>query len=223
MAKKIRYWINEKPFCSQLAMKKHFQSILKSAVIGRPLSGDTLDDCLALFQRHPEWESKLGSGIKEIVVRKNPVYNDRCFWIYRTDGTDTDISYLTCLSGKKKTGRSKFMAACRNAVVDQVLSYKKERFRDFPLVCCGITGRMVSERDAEIDHITPFCHIVDRFISERGIDASSIEYIDHGDGGIATDFADISLVSDWRSFHEKNARLQVSHREANQAKGSKVL
>lgn len=223
MAKKIRYWINGKPFSSQSAMKKHFQSILKSAAIGEPVSGDTFGDCISLFQRHPEWQSKSGVGIKDIVVRKNPVFNDRCFWIYRTDGTDTDISYLTCLSGRKKTGRSEFMAACRNAIVDQVLSYKRERFREFPIVRCEITGRMVSERDAEIDHVTPFCHIVDLFISERSIDISSVKYIGNGDGEITTDFADVSLMSDWQSFHRKNARLQVTHREANQAKGSKVL
>lgn len=221
MIRTPKYIINSKPFTSQDAIKKHFQTILRNAALDQVLSGEFLQDCLELFQRHPEWEQKRGCGVACIKVIKNPVFGDRCFWIYRTDGSDTDISYLTCVKAKHKTPRSQFMAAARFAVVDQVIEFKRQVFNGKFLVPCKITGKLISEDQAEVDHVFPFARLVDRFITQYHIDVELIEYINKGDGDIITCFKSDVIEQKWKAFHEKHAKLQITHREANQAKGSK--
>ena len=221
MIRTPKYVINSKPFTSQDGIKKHFQGILKTAKIGEPLSGEELEDCIALFMRHPEWSEKKGVGVKSVQVINNPVYGDRCFWIYRTDGSTTDISYLTCVKAKKKNAREQFMAAARFAVVDQILEFKRAAFGVRFVAKCEITGRMVSEEQCHIDHVYPFSKLVDKFIKDFGIDIEFVEYKQKGDGDIVTQFAEEYIEIKWQEFHLKFAELQVTHREANQAKGCK--
>lgn len=221
MIRTPKYIINSKPFTSQDAIKKHFQAVLRNAVLDQVLSGEVLEDCLELFARHPEWDQKRGCGIACVKVVESPIYGDRCFWIYRTDGSDTDISYLTCVKSKGKTPRAQFMAAARCAVVDQIIKFKRKAFNGRFVVHCEITGKLVSEDNADVDHIFPFARLVDRFITQYHIDIAAVEYVNKGDGDIVTCFSSDIIEQKWKAFHEKHAKLQITHREANQAKGSK--
>lgn len=219
MIRTPKYVINSKPFTSQDGIKKHFQGILRSAAIGEPIAGEKLEDCLCLFARHPEWDVKRGCGIASVCVVNNPVYGDRCFWIYRVDGTNTDISYLTCVKAKKKNAREQFMAAARHAVVNQIIEFKNSVFGLRFVAKCGITGRLVSQCDADVDHVFPFVRLAERFMQEHSIDVEFIEYKNKGDGDITTEFADLALERKWQQFHRIHAKLQITHREANQQKG----
>lgn len=221
MIRTPKYIINSKPFTSQEAIKKHFQEVLRHAVLDQALAGETLEDCIELFKRHPEWTQKKGCGIDSVRVIENPVYGDRCFWIYRTDGTDTDISYLSCVKSKAKSPRSQFMAAARNAVVDQILDFKRQAYNGRFMVHCQITGKLVAESDADVDHVFPFVRLVDRFITQYHIDIDAVEYKNKGDGDIVTCFENDIIEKKWKKFHLKHAKLQITHRKANQSKGSK--
>ena len=217
-----KYIINGKAFSSQIALRRYFQEVLQSCDVGKELDGETLSDCIALFSRHPEFDQKQGSGIESVRVVLNPIFGDRCFWIYRTDGSHTDISYLSCVTAKKPTARKAFMAACRNAIYDQIAAFKRLRFSQNLVIKCEISGRLVSEQDAHVDHFIPFVNLVERFISSRRIDIQSVAIIDKGDGDIVTEFADGDLKKKWQEYHWHNATLQITHKEQNMAKGARI-
>lgn len=222
MNKPPKYIINSKPFSSQSAIKLHFQEILKDAVIDQDLPVQQFLDCISLFQRHPNFAEKFGCGIKSIRVVLNPVYGDRCFWICRSDGSHTDISYLTCISAKGRTPRQAFMSACRQAIADQVIAFKRSKFIAHPLVKCEISGKLVSEKDSHVDHFVPFVNMVEVFTKTRRIDIGQVEYTDRGDGDIVTEFACERLRKQWQEYHWHNSVLQIVHKDENAAKGSKV-
>lgn len=222
MNKPPKYIINGKPFNSQDAIRLHFQGVLQSCELGQDLTGDLLADCLCLFERHPEFEQKRGCGIASVKVVLNPVFGDRCFWIYRTDGTDTDISYRVCVTSKKPTKRQAFMAACRAAIAEQVLAFKRSRFNNNPLIKCQISGRLVSESDAHVDHFIPFINLVEHFVSTRYVNIDTVQYQPKVDGDFVTKFANESLEKQWQEYHRLNATLQITHKSENMAKGVRI-
>ena len=222
MNKPPKYIINGKPFKSQPAIKVHFQDILRQAVVDEDLPLERFLDCIALFERHPDFAEKRGCGIQSVRVVFNPVYGDRCFWIYRTDGSHTDISYPTCISAKGRTPRQSFMSACRQAIADQVIAFKRAKFSLNQLVKCEISGRLVSEKDSHVDHFVPFVNMVEVFAKTRRIDIANTRYVDKGDGDIVTEFACERLRKQWQDYHRHNCVLQIVHKDENAAKGSRV-
>jgi hypothetical protein len=222
LTKPPKYIINGKAFNSQDAMRKHFQCVLQSCELGQDLTGELLQDCLCLFERHPEFEQKRGCGIASVKVVLNPVFGDRCFWIYRTDGTETDISYRACVTSKKPGQRQAFMAACRIAIADQVLAFKRFQFNRHPLVKCNISGRLVSESDSHVDHFIPFINLVEHFVSTRRIDIDAVRFKPKVDGSFVTEFACESLKKQWQEYHRLNATLRIAHKSENMAKGVRI-
>src|ERR1051325_5039420 len=72
-------------------------------------------DVQAFLQRHPEKEQKVGCGIAAFIVRLDGNGN-KMLWLRRTDGTETDFSFYSCVKGKGKTLRQEFAEAARLAV-----------------------------------------------------------------------------------------------------------
>jgi len=222
MAKQAKYLINGKPFFSKKAMQSHFQMILAQSVIGADLPEDEFLDCLDLFKRHPEYEQKVGCGIRSVRVILDPIYFNRCFWIYRFDGSNTDISYRTCIDAKPRGAKEKFLSACRYSISNQIVAFKAKQFKDGSPVFCKITGKQVQRHECDVDHLHPFSFLIADFVKIKNIDIDAIEYVDRGDGHMVYEFLDKQLEADWKSFHYRHAVLQITKSEANQAKGCKV-
>jgi hypothetical protein len=49
-------------------------------------------------------------------------------WVRRTDGTDTDFSYIDAVKGQPKSNAQEFYDACRGAVAADLLAAKKRHF-----------------------------------------------------------------------------------------------
>ena len=66
---------------------------------------------------HPEAGDKIGPGVDSFSVERAPgrSFGTRCFWVTRSDGTRTEFSYLTCLSGKARSPLADLMDAARAA------------------------------------------------------------------------------------------------------------
>jgi hypothetical protein len=220
---KPKYLINGKPFKSLDEMKKHFRRILDNATIGLDLPEDQFLDCIDFFRRHPEFDKKQGVGIKSVQVRINQVFFHPEFWICRTDGTRTDISYRSCLSGKKRSRKEDFFSACRRAVADQVIAFKKNAFAKSDVVRCALSGKMVTTADSEVDHKYPFVLLVADFIEKNTIDIEQIAIADKGDGDVLTTFECDAFSQRWQDYHANNAELQIVCKQKNRDKGSKVL
>ena len=54
-----------------------------------------------IFKEHDEYELKIkNQKIIKISIKKSS-YGSKCFYITREDGTETDISYVSCMDSKK--------------------------------------------------------------------------------------------------------------------------
>ena len=61
-----------------------------------------------IFVNHNEWEIKKGVGIDHLEVRISTTFRkNKEFWIVRTDGTETDISFTKCLTNNKDPQKTK--------------------------------------------------------------------------------------------------------------------
>lgn len=185
--------------------------------------GDTVDMfdtpfLIDLFKRHPDADQKIGSGIAEIIVRSNPVYTQtRCFWIIRTDGSETDISYLECLT--ETPHHKRFERACRVAIEPSIMKFKRQAF-DLAggFLTCPFTGELLTFAGSHADHIAPktFQSLLADFVKTHEIDVESVGVNGRGADGIVQDTLDSTdLERAWIAYHDANADIQIVSRTAN--------
>lgn len=77
-----------------------FQRILQNYVPGEQLSSEDERYVGELFKRHPDYPTKVGSGVKYFEVMPKQ-YGSQCFCAVRTDGTKEGFSYKKCITQKK--------------------------------------------------------------------------------------------------------------------------
>ncbi len=188
----------------------HFKRYLNEARCWQPLAGDALEDLLWLIARHPSASEKIGCGIAAVYVRRNPVFpSQRSFWIQRTDGSETDFSYLLCLNGKDRSSQQWFSQACRWSVTAQILEFKRRAFA-VGRVLCSVTGQPVDWHSCHVDHEAPqFSEMVDAFVREHQIDVASVEIAGHADGDCSARFASQAMDDLWSEYHRTRAALRI--------------
>jgi hypothetical protein len=207
---------------TKVAVEQRVKSILKSYQPGERLSDCDERLIIDLINYHPHADQKIGCGIDQIVVDKTPPYNSIGMWIVRLDRSRTDFSYKICLNGLP-TPRAMFSAAARSAVQFSISVYRDELFeRD---VTCPMTGKQLSKLDCHIDHAPPnyFSRIVSDFILETGLDLSTVEYTDRGDGVATVHFSDWLLEDQFVFFHNARAVLRAVDKEWNVKAGNRSI
>lgn len=171
-----------------------------------------------LFTRHPDAEQKIGCGIAHIVVRRNPVYTQtQGFWIVRKDGSETDISYLECLT--ETPHHKRFERACRAAVEPSTMKFKQQAFdnADAPLAC-PLTGEVLTFVGSHVDHVAPktFLVILADFVRIHSIDVAKVGVSGKGvDGALRDTLDNTELERRWIAYHDANAELRVISRTGN--------
>lgn len=176
-----------------------------------------LDFLLALFQCHPNWKTKQGPGITKIYVDKNPVYtHTRNFFLERIDQSLMDISYRKCISPPSRI--TKFSHACRNAVQNDIHSFKLANQQQFLCQICNRYIRRGARR--EVDHSTPtFYILVKDFIRERHIDVDTVTL--STDDATKLQFKNrfagksLYLAEQFLDYHRKRAKLRITHVRCN--------
>lgn len=125
MAKRQTVTIGEFTFQTKAECKEFVKTILNKYQINTPVDKPDLEFISELLKRHPEYETKVGSGIKEIVIKLDGYWvKTRCFYIVRTDGTYTDFSYGNCIDNDTSREPFKmFNQSARSAVKDQIISH----------------------------------------------------------------------------------------------------
>ena len=165
-----------------------------------------------IFPGHPEFVKKVGCGIDHIEVRDD-YFGKRCFYIVRTDGTFTDISYIESISPRSKTVNIR--NACRTAIFP-IISDMRGRI-DLPYTC-PITGDIITDmNEVQIDHYDlTFKEVFDLWVKEKDLDelASDIE-ISNVDGSTVTSFTDENIIKDFVDFHNKHTHLRAVSKRAN--------
>ncbi|MGH3793874.1 MAG: DCL family protein [Pseudonocardiaceae bacterium] len=97
------------------------REVLNPPPLGSKLEGDALAFISDLMLLHPNAEEKIGPGIAAITVRA--VYQNRGFWITRTDGTEDNFSIDKCLRKPAPPMVVKRLAvhgALRKAITEQL-------------------------------------------------------------------------------------------------------
>jgi len=181
----------------------------------------TLDE---FFSHHPNWETKQGCGIKHYY--KGQGLNTPCYWIQRTDGSETEIGINKVLSRAwTKDAPTVILAevrrACRHAVKPVI-----EQFRStvvLPFVCI-VSGTLVTKmEDVEVDHINDrFCDVFRGWWdgkTEEEKQAIKQAVRPSTDGCMEMFFTDQSIIDDFRAYHNSHTHLRAISKEANQTRG----
>lgn len=170
-----------------------------------------------LVKRHHEAADKIGSGIKYFKVLTNTNYGgkNRCFYLFRTDGTHTDFSYQKCMS--TLTPWEEYIDALRSVVMDQIMAAREAVFGSQDEILCPIKHIMITRSVTYIDHTAPdtFAAIVERFHDEEWIHEANPPLTEGGDNSCGRRLVDKGLEERWKYFHQVNAKLRVISKEAH--------
>jgi len=207
------------------------KQILRDTPVHACLEGDDRAFMVALLNHHYLVKEKIGSGVKDIFVGKQPGRDAKRFLLRRTNGVIVDFSYRKCL--RPPTRREHFAEACRAAVQGQVDAFKTHAFRPLPVkgdptadvftfdpnrfrleptskVPCALTGELVSWKECHVDHAPPneFAKIVDDYIKEHQIDINQIQLLGAEDGFSRRCFQ-YEEERRFAAFHKERAVLQI--------------
>ena len=114
--------IQGQTFSTKKSLKEKCKEILNSYKDGVRLNLFDEEFMIDFFTQLAKSNKLKGLKIVEVYVRKSKKFPNLQFWIKREDGTETDISYLNCISPRKKI--DEISDACRRAVESIIMEYK---------------------------------------------------------------------------------------------------
>lgn len=202
-------------FSTQKAALEHFRRILNGTPLGQPLVDAADADVRALLARHPEADRKRAGADPVYFFVGGNEYGGRCFYLRRPEGTETDFSFMACIKGKPSK-MAEFKAACRTAVVPDILAAKERLLQEQGLVC-AVTGETLTLDQVHVDHAPPhpFDEIVQMFIREVRVDPETVDIPLGEDGDTVTRFGDRDVALTFRLFHDLCAHLRLVSKRAN--------
>lgn len=165
-----------------------------------------------VFPNHFDWDEKKGVGVDHIKVRQAQ-YGTKCFYIVRTDGTETDISYMSCIYPHTKM--NDIMAACRTSVSDIIENMRNSIRLPFT---CPITGDVITKKtDINIDHYDlTFKELVELWVKDKDVDELYADVCkSKRDKSTETYFTNPILSMDFYDFHNKHTHLRAVSERAN--------
>jgi hypothetical protein len=223
MAMRQTFQIGDNYFKTKAEFKDFTKAILNKYELNKAIDTTDFEFISELLKRHPECERKIGSGIKDIVIRTDGNWGKtRCFHIQRTDGTETDFSYINCIDNDtSREPMRMFKQSARSAVKEQVVSHLSSyvsRTKDSTdNVVCQKSKTKIHKEQATVDHIPPitFDRIVNDFLQIKKIEPSQIEYVGFGDNEYNKQFKDESMRTEFANYHRQVAKLRVISRQEN--------
>jgi len=199
------------------AMKEKCQEILYKYPYGIGIAGEDREFLEKIFANHPSWDEKRGCGIRAIRIRNNPTYrHNREFYLERTDGTTTAISFHKC--SQKETPKFIFATACRKAIEPDIVAFKC----NYPHIDFK---EYVIHHGGDMDFDT----IVLQYIEDGQIDITKVEYLPDTDQMFGWHFLP-AMAKDFRQYHAQRAKLEIMplsehrhlHRERQIAKNKEI-
>lgn len=199
-------------------IKKECQRILHT---GKILYSNTDDFnfLMNVFKGHSSWIDKMGCGIDCISIKETQ-FGTRCFWLHRSDGSETDISYIESMRPSSK--KDKIISACRNSIKDIISDFKNVNY-----VCgetkCPFTGEILYDDTVHVDHYNlTFNEVFNNWIStctSKGHDVEVIyNYLEkHNDGDTEERFKESGFKyrDSFVKYHNKYTNLRIVSKKAN--------
>jgi hypothetical protein len=202
-------------FATVGAAKKHVQRLVAQYANGAIANQADTEFLSDLLELHPSCAGKVGAGIRAFRFEKNPVYpRTRTIFIDRIDGSPTDFSWVKCLDGE--TPERLKRAAMRNAVVDQIIEFKREVFSHGRVVC-PLTGQELSWGFCHVDHCAPhtFDKLVDEWLVSENLTLDSVEISPSRDSSFSRTLTNDAQSQSWRKFHNERKQLRLLAPRAN--------
>lgn len=171
---------------------------------GQRIEGMDAIMLVAATDLHANAEQKRGCGIGHFTVEQ--AGKDRCFWLHRTDGSSTDISFRHIWDSPEKREREDRLKALRQAVEPQIAPLRK--------------------RGMHVHHVVEFDTLVKGWLESLGMTLEEVEVKPTTDGELYCEMADESLKANWVLYHDQHAKFQVmtaaAHRLLKHKKGGLV-
>lgn len=226
MAKREPIVVNGQLFKTKEQLREHIRGIRDGYIDGRYLNEDNFEFMLDLLNRHEAAEIKIGCGVASMYVKTNEVFKrNREFWLVRLDGSEADFSFEICL--KHETKLQKFKNACRTAVADIVVNFKRDFFdRVGEPAICPVTGEQMTLRhNSHVDHTLPetFDKIVQDFNDLHNLVVDDVDLLTAEDGRVRNEMADKHLEATFIQFHNQKANLRVISKRANLSSATKLV
>jgi len=159
--KKVK--IGTETFDTQDECEKYTRSILKEIGITNSVKNKNEEYFNFLFllcQRHPDHVDKLNKFLDFQILQDVKGKSGLALNIVNNDNTYTEISWRTCVTGKRKPITTLFNSALRECV-----SYQIKKFRDdSDLSKCIICDCSLDNKTPHIDHEIHFIKLVEDFM-----------------------------------------------------------
>jgi hypothetical protein len=212
------YIVSGEYFKTKGELQERVKGILWTYLEGQSLPDNDFEFMLDLLSNHPRADIKIGCGVARIFTKKNPIYtHTRAFYLERTDGSQTDFSYIECITPASK--RKKFFRACRALLEPSMMTFKQRFFDERGGVAtCEFTGQPIQFIGSHVDHVPPktFDTLLNEFIELYQIDPETITLKDELlDNKYQDELADEALAELWVNWHNERASLRVVSRLAN--------
>ena len=165
-----------------------------------------------LIDLHEHAAEKIGCGIDAFVIDRPLRGQHSGFKIVRTDGTEIDFSYLSCLSPPNH--RQQVLAAMRGEVAGTVSSYFAMRAATDTLNS-DLSGTPLDANDPHVSYFQgpPFVEIGTQFATKAG-GWDTIELNSAAAAGYAK-FKDRGLAQQWHEHHKEHAVLGLLTAQEN--------
>jgi hypothetical protein len=195
-------------------LKEKCREILNKYPKGTYISDiDDFEFMCNIFERHPEAETKIGCGIRKIIIGTDS-YKGKCFYIQRNDLSQTDISFLKSIDGKP-TKISDIKSACRSAVESIIIKFRQENVC-YGISTCSITGQILTKDNTHIDHYDlTFAELFEKWIKNQNIDYLYSKINPTTDNECKTYFTDEKIIKEFAEFHNNNTHLRAVTKKVN--------
>lgn len=213
--------IQGQTFSTKKSLKEKCKEILNSYKDGVRLNLFDEEFMIDFFTQLAKSNKLKGLKIVEVYVRKSKKFPNLQFWIKREDGTETDISYLNCISPRKKI--DEISDACRRAVESIIMEYKIKHV--YPTTSDLSRQSIVCLDEAEVDHYDmDFVELVNNWVSLNGGEEKIYSKINETeDGSEITEFTDGALVESFIQYHNSHTHLRLITVEENRKRKKKKL
>lgn len=229
---------NGKSWPTQKAAEDYFRGVLHSYSNGDFIEDrEHHEDLVALVERFDEAHvsqgiaPEAGCGIDCFFRKLNTSegWSTPSFWIRRTDGTETDVSFKWAVKGEVRSGGLDFVDACRTVVQSDLLAVKRRFFEEHGdengTVECEVSGRRITFDQAHVDHAWPtFGQLVVMFRAALGWAGGVPEGVVSipADGQTRANFVDPAVADSFKSMHHGSAQLRIVDKTVNLSTASKA-
>lgn len=187
------------------------------ALIAKYKVGDTLPEedqiyFKQLLTLHPDYEDKVGCGVKSITYDYSATFGSKCLHIIRYDGSKEATSWKSCLSKPKPENHVE--SALRREVCDDVGAFKSKTCNRGAE--CPVSGEELTYDNCHAVYSydgkgLTFKQLVAKFYKEQGIEYTNVNLRFPTDNAedARPQLTDKELANKWVAFHNDNAKITL--------------